>query len=509
MTRFGVGIVSTVVAVCVAAGAPASALAGQKGSRHREAEESSRDVFSLMTPLSEDELEIVPDPGKTVIRRRFVAADPLDLIAPRPRASRFLGRRWVRLALFGGRSLDAKLVRVIPHSSGRAGNSFTWFGYIPQQGIGDVILTVVDGVMMGTIYDNDRVYMLRPVAQRNAFELAELDLGRLPPDHEAEEAPSGSLSDVYAARQTRSNRFFTGRASPASGFRNLGGLLEPVKAGRDDSGISFKVDSGAQIDVMVAYSPEAEQKATELRVDGEIFAGVTNIDLLIEHAVDKGNWALLASGVPTQLNLVKKLRLEGPEPTSELINAIKVGGVYYDQVLSAADQSRADIISLFLAGPETLTACGQGEILDELVEPEDQTFFQGRGKFSAKGKHWVFASCALEGFALIHELGHNAGLMHDHYALPPGNVGATPIGFGFVLVPPRRTTIMATERLCREILDEECPRIPRFSDPLAGYQDWFLGTYGGPFIDPANSVDAFIEALSTVANFRPSALPPP
>jgi len=517
-TRARVGVVAVLFAAGVTAIGPADAIAGQKRyeyhgqkrSRYYDRGERTKEVFSLMTAVSEDQLEIVPDPDKTAIRRRFVSADPLELIAPAPRAYRLRGRRQVRLELFDGYAIDAKLTRLVTDPDDRTGSSFTWFGNIPRRGIGDVILTVVDGVMMGTIHDDERVYVLRPVAQRNAFELAEIDLSRLPPDHNAEEAPSGSLSDVYAAKQPRRNRFFAGPISPARRFRNFRNLFEPVQVVEDHNGITLKLDSGEQIDLLVAYSPEAQQKATEIRVNGQIFNGVTSIDLVIAHAVDRANFVLLMSGVPTQLNVVKELLLEGPEPTERRIDSIKSGGVYYDQTLNAADQSRADIVSLFLAGPEDPNACGQGEILRELATPQNQVFHDGRGRFSGFGKHWVFARCALTGYSLIHELGHNAGLMHDHYALEPGEQGATPIGFGFVLVPLERKTIMATNRLCKEILGlKKCGRVGRFSDPLASYQGWFLGTFGGPFIDPANNVDAFIQALWTVSNFRPSAFPPP
>ncbi len=501
-TRRRAGIFNLVLGAWVLASVPVEATTGHW--RHRQ-----REPFSLTTPISEEKLKFVPEMETVAIRRRFVTAEPLQLVSQRRGEHRLRGRQRLRIGLFDGESVDARLTRVIEHRDSRAGDSFTWFGFIPGRDIGDVILTVVDGVMMGTVYDQDRVYLLRALTERNVFELSELDLLQLPVEDDVEVA-ADSLNDIYAGDEARRRRIRRRRVHPANVFRQIGSPLTREAIGEE--GLTYLVDSGARIDLLMAYTKEASEHAMQLRnANGDIVDGVTNIDLLIAHAVDKSNYVVLLSGIPTYFNVVKTLLLKAPEPSLSaqgMIDTITTGGQYNDEVLVAADQYRADLTSLFVVGKESWSECGKGSSLNELVEPAEQEFYLGRGKQSAFSKSMVRTRCALFGLTLVHELGHNLGLKHDHYVNTSGN-GPTGIGFGFVLAPVRRRTIMAYNDLCVDFFDANCKQLPRFSDPLASFQGFPMGVYGGGFIDPANSVDAAIAALWTVANFRPSAFPPP
>ena len=474
-------------------------------------ESRGREAVQLFEPLPEEKLKQVPQQERMALRRRFVTANPAMLIDSRKPAGRPLGTKRISLALFDGEQIEARLGRL----DSRDDDSYSWLGWTPGEDVSDVVLTVVDGVMMGTIYRDDQTFLLRAIT-RTVYELMEVDVSRLPPE-DGEALAREDINDLLAAEVIRPQPLDRRQRLQRERFRrrNLRRRHPRYEAHELEDGIRRVTDSGARIDLMVAYTPEAAAQAATLRdVNGNIVDNVTDIHTLIQHGVDRTNLVVGLGGIPTTFHVVRTLEVAAPEPeasTSQIMLAqLDEGGFYHDELLQAADESRADIISLFVEGRDEWNACGRARTMTSIIDPSQQIYTDGRGENYLFGKNIVRAECGLFGFTLTHELGHNVGLKHDHFVLEPGSQGATPIGFGFVLVPPRKITMMAYPDLCRVYFPgESCKRLPRFSDPLESYAGYPLGLQGGTFIQPANSVEAMKQALWTVANFRHSLLPPP
>ena len=483
----------------------AASLAGANVEAHGRRKPAAVKLFE---PLPEEKLKQVPQQDRVASRRRFVRTRADMLVDPRSPARRPRGVKWISMELFDGERLDVRLGRL----DVRGSDSYTWFGWTPGEDVSEVVLTVVDGVMMGSLYRDGRAYLLRAIT-RSDFELMEVDVSRLPREDETE-IKGESLNDVIASelirprpltRIERLRRDILRR-------RNLRPLRRRFEAHAIETGIRILTDSGSRIDVMVAYTAEAAEAATTLRdKNGNVVDNVTDIGTLIQHVIDKTNENFAFSGVPTRVHLVREHEVAKPEPDVSSVDMLAhmtdPGGLYYDELLDAADQSRADVTTLLVRGDSGY--CGRANTMTSLIDPADQAYTMGRGKNAFYGRTVVRAACGLFGFTFAHELGHAMGLKHDHFVVPTGDVGATPIGFGFVLVPPRRRTIMAYDDLCETYLGESCEVLPRFSDPYSSYDGYPLGLVGSSIIDPANSVEALKQALWTVANFRHSLMLPP
>jgi hypothetical protein len=459
----------------------------------------------LLTGIPEGKVRLRPALDPYVIRRRFVHVSA-DLLKRLPELAT------VNLALFDDRHVNARLLRVQTRAGG-----FTWFGYVEGEEIGDVILTVVDGVMMGTVHLGAESIHLRALDSRQTFEVRQIDPASLGPDHDPSEETgrTGDVGDLRAAQEPPPPVDGRWARQVRRDFLRLRTAVKALYVGPLQ--IKRITDSGHRIDIMVAYTREAASKAKILLDwDGQPHPTVTDIHTAIQHAMDKLNNVVAYSGIPTYFNLVHKVEVKEPEPNiDEAAMVTNMGNGNFAGLVDLADQYRADITSLFLAGSEGFDACGKAERLLEVVDPVDQVYEDGRGRHWKKGKHAVKLSCAVLGFSLPHEVGHNVGLLHDAYVS-----SATPAvdgGRGFVLVPVRKRTIMAYDDLCVDFFPDEipqtlpkevCPRLPRFSTPYGTHYGWPLGTTDAAFTDLVDASSAFEQALWTVANFRSSIYQP-
>ncbi len=485
-----------------------SASAGQAAASSRQPRVTSGRPapLSLFTAVPEDRVKQTPVREPGTLRRRFVAVDVDELFEPRRRGERSRRpRRQLRIALFDGASVDARLVQMKSSARGR----HTWFGYIPSEEIGDVILTVVDGVMMGTVHVGADVYHLRAL-NSGIFELMQIDVDELGGDAD-ELARKGDVNDLLAvdANPPVANPARAG----ARGRRNFRKNKRPfVIEHVGPTQIRTITDSGGRIDIMVAYTTDAKVAAATLTdSNGDPIPTATDIHTAIQHSMDKANYVIQVSGVPTFLNIVHTVELKDPEPDvspATMIERMNSGDDWFEELLPLGDEYHADLTSLIVEGKSNFDVCGKGRHLPQIITPEEQSYTsEGRGQMSAFGKNVVRLRCGVRGFTLIHEIGHNSGLNHDWYVDQSTN--PVEAGHGFVMVPVLRRTVMAYNDLCADFLPEKnCPRLPRLSDPLASYQGWPLGMTGGPFIKPVNAVDAMIQTLWTVANFRHSLISP-
>ena len=267
--------------------------------------------------------------------------------------------------------MNARLLRLQTRADG-----FTWFGYVPGKEIGDVILTVVDGVMMGTVHLDAESIHLRALDNRETFEVRQIDPASLGPDHDPsdETGNTGDLSDLRAADQTPPPPDPRFAKKVRKDFLRLRKPIQAMQVGPFH--ILRLTNSGARIDIMVAYTRQAAAKAKVLLDwDGQPHPTVTNIHTAIQHAMDNLNNAVGWSFIPTSFNLVHKVEVKESEPNvDEEQMLVRMGNGGFEGLVDLADQYNADITSLFLAGGEQFNECGKARRLPEPVDPANQLY---------------------------------------------------------------------------------------------------------------------------------------
>jgi hypothetical protein len=336
---------------------------------------AARKSPALLTGIPEDKLTVrKPALERDAIRRRFVRVAPDDL-------KRLSSLTALRLELFDDRKVEARLLQV----RGRGDRGFTWFGLVPGEEIGDVILTVVDGVMMGTVHIGSESIHLRAL-DRETYEVLQINRASLGPEHPpSDEQGWGDLSDLEAADDPRPPRDAKAATKFAAQTRRYFiGRKWPYKVvGVGPYHIGTLTDSGSRIDIMATYTRQAAAAASTL-VDehGHPFETITNIHVAIQHALDKVNFVAPFSGIATQFKLVHTVEVMDSEPnvsSGSMLVHLGEGDGKFEELIPLADQYRADITSLFIAGGSNFNACGIGSILAETVEPEEQVYTNGRG----------------------------------------------------------------------------------------------------------------------------------
>ena len=272
------------------------------------------------------------------------------------------------------------------------------------------------------------------------------------------------------------------------------GELRPVDEATD-------ADSGAVVDVLVVYTPKAQENAggeEQMRV---------GIDLVVAWAND----AYERSGADVRLNLVGAELVDYVEAGSssrDLDHLEEPSDGFMDGVHDRRDALGADLVSLFIGYhiPGLASIFGFASLV---------------GVGSSQGDYplnWPNSSFA-------HELGHNMGLRHDRYVAL--GLGTAPFPFGYGYVNKRAfepgaaeddcwITIMSYPNRCIDvfgwdawILRDAGTTVPYFSTPDRRYPDDEGAPLGVPKSSdepgadgPADAVYALNLALPHVVNFR-------
>lgn len=271
--------------------------------------------------------------------------------------------------------------------------------------------------------------------------------------------------NLYKAEQLDHDTFL----DHAPGFEPQDLPNEPILTETDiDTSIA---DSGATIDILVAYTKAARLQA------GSIAA----MKALINLALLETNTSYANSGVNTRLRLVHIEEYTYNEPGDLYIDLLRLQNTtdnHFKTIHSLRNTYGADMVGLIVAdgGPGY---CGMA--YDILATPD--TAFQVTDN-----------DCATGYYSFGHEFGHLQGARHDILVDP--NTSPYAYGHGYVHTDEPSTldywrTVMAYANACGS-----CTRLPYWSNPNKNY-------LGDPMGDSqARNYQVLNATALTIANFR-------
>ncbi len=269
---------------------------------------------------------------------------------------------------------------------------------------------------------------------------------------------------------------------------------------------SLKYTSGQPtIDVLVAYTPAAAQKAEE---------NGSHILVEIQKAINQANVAYENSNVQQRLRLVHIAPVNYTEGTfgEDLSRLTATNDQFMDNIHGLRNQYKADVVSL-IRSPDNNSGyyyCGLSPIpKNELAEYYRKHEFSPALQsiaFSLVGisvdipqtnGETIHKNC-INQFSLAHELGHNMGAGHDiveEYGIGIQNYsrGYTYIGND---VEASWRTIVTTPSNCDAKFGVDCTIINHFSNPDISYQGQLTGN------NVQNNARTLNETAETVSMFR-------
>ena len=360
--------------------------------------------------------------------------------------------RVIRIPFFEDAALLAEITNVMPTSSG--GLAFT--GRVPGILYSSVVLVNNNGVVSMNVGILSRQYTIHGLAESGyvASELMNLNL----PDH----------------------------TSPPI-LINAPPLPKPLFQTASDA--LTAADTGAEIDVMVVYTPVVRAN------NGGTAQMNTNIDAQIANT----NLIYAKSNVVQRLRLVYKGEVAYTEVdiNTDLSRLQNPSDGFLDAVPMLRDIYKADFVSLWGNYP---TTCGLGYLMTtESSGFETNAYNAVNSPPCTDGTSATFA----------HELGHNMGLQHDNFVTmstpnttvtPEGSTIATTIAYahGYVDTVNRFRTVMAYDDQCIATSpNTSCDRIPNFSNPNVLYNTFTSGNLAN-----AHARQALNDTRETTANFR-------
>ena len=332
---------------------------------------------------------------------------------------------------------DVELVAVLDRVEPSYGGGFTWVGQVQDEPLSAVTLVVSEGMMAGTVVSPQGLYQIR-YAGNGVHAVHEIDPSAFPPEAEPipVEQPEGTAADAVPAATA---------------------------------------DDGSVIDVMVVYTPAARDAT----------GGGPAMTNLINLAVAETNQSYLNSGIIQRLNLVYATEVAYTETSfsAALYDLTGTSDGKMDIVHTLRNTYYADEVVLIIDDPEY---CGLAWLMQDV-----STSFQDHA-FAVV--NWY---CATGYYSFGHELGHNMGAQHDHYAVDKYGqaAGAYWYSYGYVNTSRRWRTVMAYNDACGD-LGFYCDRIPHWSNPSVPYDGYPTGASNA---DNQLTLD---NTAWTVANFR-------
>ncbi len=316
------------------------------------------------------------------------------------------GRKFLRLQLPDGRVVNLKRTRFKDRGTGNA----LWQGRAVEHSNSRAMLTVKKGVLVGRLTIDEEVYEIRP--QRGGKHVVELlDMSAFP------ECDSGVNELVLDYENDQ----------PA-----------------DTSGQSVNMASEGEIqfiDLLSVYTPNARNKA----------GGFTEIEALIQAAVDNANTAFSESNMNVRYQLVhtEEVNYNSQGTTSDALQWVTNSSY----VSTIRDQFGADMVSIIV---DTPSSCGTGWVQRNPGPSFEAYAFQATD-----------IDCAVGNLTFAHEHGHNMGMEHNW---ENSSVGTNPSSASFDFsyahyVNGSYRTVMSYSNPC----PNGCPRVARFSNPNVNF----------------------------------------
>lgn len=315
----------------------------------------------------------------------------------------------------------------------------TWSGSLKGVPNGYFYLTVVDGVFMAHVASTRGVYEVTQ-AGGDLYRAVQLDQSKFK-DHNDRWAP------------------------PAVGA--------PVKAAPATAATSA-ADSGATIDIMVAYTASAR-----------VAAGSTAaIKATILTALNETNTGYANAGVAPRLRLVHVEEVaytESGDSLTDVNRLVASADGYIDNLHTLRNTYGADMVGLIVENGGGY--CGRAKAIMATAA----TAFQVTAR-----------SCATGYYSFGHEFGHLQGARHDTYV----DSSTTPYAYGHGHVntssdsTKRWRTIMSYNDRCAS-LGYNCTRLQYWSNPTKTYLSNAMGV-----VNTSENYKVLNNTAYTVANFR-------
>ena len=327
-------------------------------------------------------------------------------------------------------------------------NRFTWVGRHGEACADWYVLSVVEDTMTATFWTADgKIYEILPLE-----------------------------GDVYVAQEVEGEAFLPCANCVGAAENKAVGCCEGCDANgtRGEYTARSQEDDGSVIDVMIVYTPAAQNAA----------GGQNAIQSLAQSAISSTNNIYANSQIDTRLELVYLGLVNYQESGSISTDLNRLRGTsngFMDEVHGIRNEVNADLVALLSVANDF---CGVAYLMTSLSTG-----------FASNAFSVTAYQCAVSNLTFAHELGHNMGCAHDR-----NNAGTAlfPYSYGH-----RWTT---TGGQLRRSVMAYAPgsRRPFFSNPNV--------IDGGAATGVPNSEDnarSINEAAFTIANFRVSTPPPP
>ncbi|MEW6221467.1 MAG: M12 family metallo-peptidase [Thermodesulfobacteriota bacterium] len=297
----------------------------------------------------------------------------------------------------------------------RGEGDFSWFGSVEGEAGSSVVLTAVDGILMGQVVLGQRAYAVEPVA--GGYLALPRDPGAVPPFADDARLPPGQPPPPARQRQAAA------------------------------------VDDGSVLDLLVLYTPAMASRYG------------STLGTVIQHQVDVANTCYTNSQIATRLRLAGTARYDLAAAREGIAGASALDALTDDSTAATLRNTYgADLVSLLrvYAGSG---GCGYGWIMTpEWLGAQFATlaFSVVEVRLQSEGTGYYCLETSL-----AHELGHNLGCAHDRDHAS-GSGGAYAYSYGYD-VPGILATVMSYDT----------PGIPYFSNPNISYRGYATGVAAG------------------------------
>ena len=302
----------------------------------------------------------------------------------------------------------------------RGANSGLWRGAANLRNDTEVLLTLRNGFLAGTIQIGQDLWEFRPQGPRHIVE--KLDISTFP--------PCGGQRIAAA----------TTAAAAVPGLDNENQPTAFAAAQSPGERTSAQADANTvYVDLLSVYTPQARTAS----------GGTAQIEALIQSAVDRANLSFSNSLVNTVFRLARVAEVAHDDAGNLDTD---LNWVRTDPTVAALrNESGADLVSLVVENGAGY--CGLGYVMRSVGTSFASSAFQVTAR-----------SCAVGNLSFAHEHGHNIGLEHDPVNGPAPTSASYPWSFGHFINGSYRT-VMSYSSEC----PNGCTRVTQFSNPSVIY----------------------------------------